>query len=71
MKNVHIFDIDYDITEDDIPDGMTEDEVRASLPQDLVLREDIDPDDSDAVGNFISDETGFFHKGYHLSTDPE
>ena len=25
----------------------------------------------DAVGNFISDETGFFHKGYHLSTDPE
>lgn len=28
MKNVHIFDIDYDITDDDIPDGMTEDELR-------------------------------------------
>lgn len=54
MKNVHIFDIDYDITDDDIPDGMTEDELRASLPQDLILPEDIDPDDSDAVGDYIS-----------------
>lgn len=54
MKNVHIFDIDYDITDDDIPDGMTEDELRASLPQDLILPEDIDPDDSDAVGEITS-----------------
>ena len=36
MKNVHIFDIDYDITDDDIPDGMTEDELRASLPQEWI-----------------------------------
>ena len=71
MKNVHIFDIDYDITEDDIPDGMTEDELRASLPQDLILPADIDPDDDDAVSDYISNETKFLHNGYRLSTNPE
>lgn len=71
MKNVHIFDIDYDITDDDIPDGMTEDELRASLPQDLILPEDIDPDDSDAVGDYITEVTKFLHNGYRLSTDTE
>lgn len=71
MKNVHIFDIKYVIDNEDIPKGMTKDDIKDSLPQDLILREDIDPDDDDAVGNFISDETGFLHEGYRLSTDPE
>lgn len=37
-----------------------------ALPKELNIPDNIDPDDDDAISDFITDETGFCHKGFEL-----
>ena len=41
-------------------------DLASSLPEDIVLPDDIDPLDDQAVEDFLSDETGFCCFGYVL-----
>ncbi len=36
------------------------------LPTEIELPDDLDPDDYDAIDDYLSHETGFCHKGYEI-----
>lgn len=41
------------------------------LPNEIIIPERIHPDDDDAISDYISEQTGFCHKGFVLENTPE
>lgn len=56
MKAINI---DWDIDQEDIENGV-------DLPTEIEIPADIDPDDDDAISDYLSDVTGFCHNGFDL-----
>lgn len=54
MKTVAT-DIEWDV---DYPEDLD------FLPKEIEIPEDIDPDDDDSISDYLSDATGFCHKGF-------
>lgn len=56
MKAVNIL---WDLDEEDRRNGV-------DLPTEIEILADIDPDDDDAISDYLSDVTGFCHNGFNL-----
>ena len=58
--NVRVYNIDYDIKEEDVEEGFTVESVRALLPNELELEvECVEDDLSEVLTDAITDETGW------------
>ncbi|MCX4308420.1 MAG: hypothetical protein OSJ69_21865 [Acetatifactor sp.] len=40
------------------------------MPDEIGIPEDIDPEDEEAISDYISDVTGFCHNGFALDPEP-
>ena len=69
---IHVFDIDYYVTEEDVDDESEIEEIKASLPQDLYFTIDVDFEDEyeleERIVDAISDETGWLVETFDYET---
>ena len=71
MKKYRLFDIEWDTSDDEHPDGGDFEELK--LPNEVFIEVDDDDDDFNPAvdaGDYLSDEYGFCHYGYNFEELP-
>lgn len=63
MKAVNI---EWDVDWEEIEEYMDKEDLRSELPKEIELPEWIDLEDEDAMSDYISDFSGFCHKGFEI-----